>query len=151
MNVIYRLAAVFTFLVLATACPAVTFPTNITSKTINTSKLNPDFGDFDFIWRGGEDQRVVFTYKTDAGMMDLTGFYAVFKMSLKGGGNSNIVALAVNVGDITISTSQAVFTVDHEDLPTDNTYLAQMNLVDSASPRLASSAEATSPMVSNAV
>ena len=130
MKFIYRIAAVFTFLVMASTCHA--FPTNTTTKTINTSKLNPDFGDFDFIWRGAESQHVEFTYRTTSGPLDLTGYYAVFKMSLKGAGNTNIVALTKNVGDITISTSQAIFSVANTELPTDNTYLAQMNLVDSS-------------------
>jgi len=97
------------------------FPTNETLLTINIDKTRA-FRDGRIKWHGYEDQHVQFTMKTDSGPFTTTAWSWIWKASRRVTGSTSTVYIAKNVGDITLATSNVIFSVPHTSIPPNGTY-----------------------------
>ena len=106
------------------------FPTNTTTKTVDTSIPATDFRDFLFTWNYWEDQNVHFTATYAGAPFNFSGYYCRFRMAqdLESGQKD---ALDVLPAQIHIASSNVVFYVCKTNVPNKGVYQAQLDLLDS--------------------
>ena len=126
-------ASALILIMLAHHALAADFPTNITAETIELDNLSLNYNDFEFQWGAFEDVKAQFTIKTDSTtFLDLTGWLLNFRLEKRvSGSRSNNVYLTLDDTAITISLSNATFTVARSSMPSNGSYLGELLLMDS--------------------
>jgi hypothetical protein len=126
---IARKASILAFTALAIlplSCMA-QFPTNTNTKTIDALKPSADFNDFNFRWRGTEDQCMYFTVTN----LSLSQCVAVFKASRKVAGGSN-TCYVLEYGVVSATNKTIRYFVSHTNVPPDGTYQAEIRISNAA-------------------
>ena len=116
------------------ACPAfAAFPTNTVTATIDLDAMSSDFSDFRWEWKGYDDQHCTITVNESETGLDVSSYTAQFKVSKRTVTGTNLAYLTVASTNVTITTSNLVFTVTKASvaqMPEDNAYKGELELMD---------------------
>lgn len=122
MNTARRILAVAILAALPLACTA-QVPINPSAATVNAAAPSDDFNDFNFRWRGYEDQAVTFTI---SGATLTAQTVATFKATRKVAGASNVVYIAVTCAVGASPYNVVTFSLPATNVPPDGTYLGEL-------------------------
>lgn len=101
------------------------FPTNQCNATVDVAKVTGKWDAFRWDWTVSESQSASILLKEGATWLDMTGYFAVFRISMRtSAGQTNYISLASV--DCTVAGSNVTFSVAWATVPGAGRYLGEL-------------------------
>lgn len=93
------------------------FPVNYLSSTVNVARLSSDFSDFQWKWRGYDDQRAKLTFNDNGSAFIVAGYNMALQVA-----KEDTSYVLIGNASIVKSLDNCTFSLNHTNIPPNEVY-----------------------------